>query len=76
MLFTSWRSVVLVLGETTLLLLAVAGATYVRTGPYGWEILLTTAGMSKALLIVGICQICLPTPKFDLKYTSQPDNCR
>ena len=59
MFFKTWRSGVLILGETTLLLTAVAAATYVRLGDYGWDLLWTGDGFLKALLIVGICQICL-----------------
>jgi sugar transferase (PEP-CTERM system associated) len=58
-LFRSWRPAVLVLGETTLLLSAVAGGTYVRLGEYGITLLLTPDGFLKALLIVGVCQVCL-----------------
>src|SRR5262245_27613051 len=59
MLFESWRPVVLVLGETALLLAAVVGGTYLRLGDYGVTLLWTTDGFLKALLIVGVCQACL-----------------
>lgn len=59
MFFKSWRASVLVLGETILLLMAVAGATYVRLDDYGWELLWTSPGFFKALLIVGVAQVCL-----------------
>ena len=59
MFFKTWRSGVLILGETTLLLTAVAAATYVRLGDYGWDLLWTGDGFLKILLIVGVCQICL-----------------
>src|SRR5262249_33623978 len=59
MLFRSWRPVVLVLGESTLLLAAVATGTYLRLGEYGLTLLFTTDGFFKAMLIVGVCQVCL-----------------
>jgi sugar transferase (PEP-CTERM system associated) len=59
MIFKTWRSIVLVLGETAVLLTAVALSTYVRLGDYGWELLWTNDGLLKALLIVGVCQVCL-----------------
>jgi sugar transferase (PEP-CTERM system associated) len=59
MFFKSWRPIVLVLGETSLLLAAVAAGTYARLGDYGWTLLLTTDGLLKASLIVGVCQVCL-----------------
>jgi sugar transferase (PEP-CTERM system associated) len=59
MFFKSWRPVVLVLGETTLLLAAVIAGTYLRLGNYGLTLLLSPDGFFRALLIVGICQVCL-----------------
>jgi len=59
MFFNTWRSVVLVLGETVLLLAAVAAGTYLRLGDYGWELLLTSAGFLKASLVVLVCQLSL-----------------
>ena len=59
MFFKTWRSIVLVLGETCLLLTAVAVGTYLRLGDYGWDLLWTSDGFLKALLIVGVCQVCL-----------------
>src|SRR6476469_10048998 len=59
MFFKTWRSIVLVLGETCLLLTAVAVGTYLRLGDYGWDLLWTSDGFLKGLLIVGVCQVCL-----------------
>lgn len=59
MMFGSRRQFVLVVGETTLLLIAVAAGTYLRLGDYGLSLLLTTDGFLKALLIIGVCQLCL-----------------
>src|SRR5262245_720757 len=70
MFFKTWRPVVLVLGETGLLLAAVWGGTYVRLGDYGVSLLWTTEGFRKALLIVGACQGCLYyTDLYDLRGT-------
>ena len=41
------------LGETSLLVAAVAAGTYLRLGDYGWDLLWTQDGFLKALLIVG-----------------------
>jgi sugar transferase (PEP-CTERM system associated) len=59
MVFRTWRPAVLVLGEMSLLLAAVWAGTYVRLGEYGVTLLWTTDGLLKALLIVGVCQLCL-----------------
>jgi sugar transferase (PEP-CTERM system associated) len=59
MLFKSWRPIVLVIGETILLLVAVLAGTYVRLGEYGVTLLWTTDGVLKALVIVVVCQGCL-----------------
>jgi len=59
MFFRTWRPVVLVVGETALLLAAVVGGTYLRLGDYGLSLLWMTDGFLKALLIVGVCQGCL-----------------
>ncbi|MEQ1869351.1 MAG: TIGR03013 family XrtA/PEP-CTERM system glycosyltransferase [Vicinamibacterales bacterium] len=55
----TWRSLVLVLGESAVIATAVAGATYARLGDIGWATLWTPEGFFKALLIVSLCQICL-----------------
>jgi len=57
MVSRAWRRVVLVGGETCLLLAAVAASTYVRLGDL--ELLSHREGLLRALLIVGVCQICL-----------------
>jgi FlaA1/EpsC-like NDP-sugar epimerase len=53
------RALALVTFETTLIVAAVAIATYVRLGASGWEMLLAEGGIAKALLVAGICQACL-----------------
>jgi sugar transferase (PEP-CTERM system associated) len=55
----TWRSVVLIAGETTLLVTAVAVGSYVRLGPDTWTTLGGVAGVLRVLLIVLVCQICL-----------------
>src|SRR5262249_38896317 len=59
MFFRSWRPVVLVVGESSLLLAAVATSTYLRLGEYGLTLLFPIVGFLKAMLIVGVCQVCL-----------------
>lgn len=59
MFFKTWRSIVLVFGDASLLLAAVAAATYIRLGPYGWTVLWSVDGVLHTLLIVGTCQIAL-----------------
>ena len=53
----AWRRLLLVAGETCLLLAAVAAAVYVRLGDL--SALSQPDGMLRAMLIVGVCQVCL-----------------
>jgi len=55
----TWRSVVLVAGETALLAAAVVVASLAVAGPYGWELVTDNTAMLRVLLIVVVCQICL-----------------
>ena len=55
---TTWRSVVLLAGETALLTAAVALATFVRIGDSAWS-LLAGAGILRVVLIVVVCQVSL-----------------
>src|SRR5688572_11538786 len=55
----TWRSTVLIAGETTLLVSAVAVGTYMRLGPDTWMTLGGVAGVLRVLLIVVVCQMCL-----------------
>ena len=76
MFFKSWRPIVLVLGETSLLLAAVAAGTYLRLGEYGLTLLLTTDGFFRALPIEGclenrIRQEALRHAGRDVKATKQ-----
>ena len=53
------RSFALVACETTLILLAVVAAAYLRLGGRAWEIFAEENGIPKALLISGVAQLCL-----------------
>jgi sugar transferase (PEP-CTERM system associated) len=53
------RSSALILCETSFIAGAIAAGTYLRLGPLGWEAFLYEGGLPKALLITGICQLCL-----------------
>ena len=53
------RSVALVLFETILIVSAVAVAAYVRLGEMAWQVMLAEHGTEKAVLIAGVCQLCL-----------------
>jgi sugar transferase (PEP-CTERM system associated) len=54
-----WRSLVLILGETSLLVGAVALGSWLRLGDDAWLMLSGTEGAFRVLLIVGVCQMCL-----------------
>jgi sugar transferase (PEP-CTERM system associated) len=53
------RSVVLLTGETCLLLIAVVTSTFMSLGPLAIAALANGAGMLRAVLFVGVCQLCL-----------------
>jgi sugar transferase (PEP-CTERM system associated) len=55
----NWRPIVLILGETCLLLGAVVLGIYVRLGSEAWWLLEFEGGWPKALLIVAVCQVTL-----------------
>jgi sugar transferase (PEP-CTERM system associated) len=55
----NWRPVVLIAGESCLLVGAVAAGSYVRLGAETWRLLENENGLWKALLIVGVCQLSL-----------------
>ena len=59
MFHKGWRSLVLIAGETVLLLTAVATAAYIRLGDVAWPMLSDQDGIFRVLLIVGVCQVCL-----------------
>jgi len=59
MFITTPRSLVLLTGETCLLLTAVLIGTYLRLGDLAVPVLATSDGVFRVLLIVGVCQLCL-----------------
>jgi sugar transferase (PEP-CTERM system associated) len=59
MFLKGWRSVVLIAGETCLLLTAVIASAYLRLGDVAWPMLTDQDGILRMLLVVGVCQICL-----------------
>jgi len=59
MLIKSARSMVLIVGETGLLVTAVAAAAYLRLGEFAWPLLADGDGVLRVVLIVAVCQVCL-----------------
>ena len=56
----SLRTLALMLSETVLIVLTVALAAWIRLDRFeAWEILTTRYGLSRALLIALVCQVCL-----------------
>jgi sugar transferase (PEP-CTERM system associated) len=55
----AWRSVVLVGGETALLVTAVVVSTYLTLRDTAWNVLTAPTGILRVLLIVFVCQLCL-----------------
>jgi sugar transferase (PEP-CTERM system associated) len=55
----TWRSFILVAGETALLVAAVVIASAVIGGPHAWELLTDDTAIFRVLLIVLVCQMCL-----------------
>ena len=55
----TWRSFILVAGETVLLVAAVVTASIVIAGSYAWEMLTDNTAIFRVLLIVLVCQVCL-----------------
>jgi sugar transferase (PEP-CTERM system associated) len=73
MLSTSWRSVVLIGGESGLLFIAVAIGSYFRIGDYTWILMSRPGGMLRVLLIVFVCQVCLHyADLYDLRSVAGP----
>jgi sugar transferase (PEP-CTERM system associated) len=64
----TWRSFILVAGETILLLCAVVISSVVVGGSHAWEMLTDNTAFLRVLLIVMVCQICLHyTDLYDLR---------
>jgi sugar transferase (PEP-CTERM system associated) len=55
----TWRSFILVVGETALLVAAVIISSVLVRGAYAWELLTDNTAIFRVLLIVVVCQICL-----------------
>jgi sugar transferase (PEP-CTERM system associated) len=55
----TWRSFVLVAGETALLAAAVVISSALMGGPQAWELLADNTAILRVLLIVVVCQLCL-----------------
>jgi len=55
----TWRSILLVAGETALLVFAVAISSVIIGGNQGWDLLLDNTAFLRVLLIVVTCQLCL-----------------
>ena len=55
----TWRSFVLVAGETALLAAAVVISSALMGGPQKWELLADNTAILRVLLIVVVCQLCL-----------------
>jgi sugar transferase (PEP-CTERM system associated) len=55
----AWRSVVLVAGETLLLVTAVVVSCYIYLGAAAWDALTELSGILRVLLIVFVCQVSL-----------------
>ena len=55
----AWRSLVLICGETALLIAAVVISTVAVAGPYAWEMLADNTAILRVLLIVLVCQASL-----------------
>ena len=64
----TWRSFVLVAGETALLAAAVVISSVLMGGPQAWELLTDNTASLRVLLIVLVCQLCLHyTDLYDLR---------
>ena len=53
------RSMALVIFEAILIVSSVGVAAYIRLGEWAWPIMVKEHGFPKALLIAGVCQVCL-----------------
>jgi sugar transferase (PEP-CTERM system associated) len=64
----TWRSILLVAGETALLAAAVLTSSAVIGGDHAWELLIDDTAILRVLLIVMVCQLCLHyTDLYDLR---------
>jgi len=64
----TWRSFILVAGETALLVAAVVISSIVIGGSQAWDLLTDNTAFLRVLLIVLVCQVCLHyTDLYDLR---------
>ena len=64
----TWRSFLLVTGETLLLVAAVVISSIVIGGPQAWDLVTDNTAFLRVLLIVMVCQVCLHyTDLYDLR---------
>jgi len=59
MIRPTWRSAVLVAGESALIFSAIAAASYVRLGADAWVLLAKPGGLLRVMLVLAVCQITL-----------------
>lgn len=59
MVTRTWRPIVLVAGETGLLIVAVATGSYLRLGGDAWAGMADPTGFLRVLVVVFVCQMCL-----------------
>jgi len=64
----TWRSVILIAGETMLLVAAVVISSVLIGGPQAWDLVTDNTAFLRVLLIVAVCQVCLHyTDLYDLR---------
>ena len=59
MIRPTWRSAVLVAGESALIFSAIAAASYVRLGADAWVLLAEPSGLLRVMLVLAVCQTTL-----------------
>ena len=59
MLRPTWRSSVLVAGESVLIFSAIAAGCYVRLGSAAWSLLVQPSGLLRVMLVLAVCQTAL-----------------
>ena len=59
MLRPTWRTTVLVAGESVLIFSAIAAASYVRLGDGAWDLLADPGGLLRVLFVLAVCQTTL-----------------
>ena len=59
MLRPTWRTSLLVAGESALIFSSIAAAAYVRLGSDAWVLLADSGGLLRAMLVLAVCQTAL-----------------